>query len=339
LNSLEGRHPHGRRKHKKTGGGGAGSVVCRLPKSSLHDDENKDAYHRMPPLKCPGEDLFFVRNAQLHVNDTVLAGRNTKRCEYRSISWDGDHSHTYSKVYARDHAPFEFTVKHDFFRVQCYLNSKRKSSPKAENEVNAGAARRRLLQRDENEEEDEGAIASVNSPNLVGSFGLPDIGHNVLKNHAQQLVPTQTTPLKAAMPMQVEAVQQPVLPQEKEVEESPEAQQDGGEDVNNLEDQHGDAFDHDFDSQPNPPDFDQFIAQIYMKDETQDRLQEIVPSKHSMGMDVLIFALDSMSHMSYQRKLPKTYAYLQEVLDSTIMNGYNIVGDATTAALLPILTG
>ena len=56
-------------------------------------------------------------------------------------------------------------------------------------------------------------------------------------------------------------------------------------------------------------------------------------------MNVLIFAMDSMSHLTYQRKLPKTYEYIQRKLGSVVLNGYNIVGDATTAAIIPMTTG
>ncbi len=56
-------------------------------------------------------------------------------------------------------------------------------------------------------------------------------------------------------------------------------------------------------------------------------------------MSVLMFALDSMSHLSWQRLMPKTYKYIQEVLGAVVMQGYNIVGDATTAAIIPMMTG
>ncbi|CAF4432209.1 unnamed protein product, partial [Rotaria magnacalcarata] len=39
------------------------------------------------------------------------------------------------------------------------------------------------------------------------------------------------------------------------------------------------------------------------------------------------------------RFLPKSYNYLIKDLGSIVMKGYNIVGDGTPAALLPILTG
>ena len=56
-------------------------------------------------------------------------------------------------------------------------------------------------------------------------------------------------------------------------------------------------------------------------------------------MNVLMFAMDSMSHLSYRRKMPKTYEYVKNKLRAVILNSYNIVGDATTAAIIPMLTG
>ncbi|CAF4049751.1 unnamed protein product, partial [Rotaria sp. Silwood1] len=39
------------------------------------------------------------------------------------------------------------------------------------------------------------------------------------------------------------------------------------------------------------------------------------------------------------RFLPKTYSFLIKELGAVIMKGYNIVGDGTRAALIPLLTG
>ena len=95
-----------------------------------------------------------------------------------------------------------------------------------------------------------------------------------------------------------------------------------------------------------PADFDQFIVQVYPKEGVHRRILKQMRElnaerKHlrELSMNVLIFGLDSMSHMSYQRKLPKTYLFLRDKLRAVILHGYNIVGDATTAALLPMLTG
>lgn len=63
------------------------------------------------------------------------------------------------------------------------------------------------------------------------------------------------------------------------------------------------------------------------------------PTQDFMGLNVLIFGLDSMSRNHYIRKLPKTYTYLTSILKGVVLKGYNIVGDGTPQALIPILTG
>ncbi|KAI8503931.1 hypothetical protein Bbelb_179990 [Branchiostoma belcheri] len=59
----------------------------------------------------------------------------------------------------------------------------------------------------------------------------------------------------------------------------------------------------------------------------------------ALGLNVLMFGFDSTSRLNFIRKLPKTYKYMTEILDSVVLTGYNIIGDATTAALIPMLTG
>ncbi|XP_062584168.1 uncharacterized protein LOC134245948 [Saccostrea cucullata] len=86
-------------------------------------------------------------------------------------------------------------------------------------------------------------------------------------------------------------------------------------------------------------DFDQFLVQVYPQEEVFKRASALSDSHGSDRMNVMMIVLDSMSHMSFRRKLPKTYSFLKKNLASTILNAYNIVGDATLAALIPILTG
>lgn len=89
------------------------------------------------------------------------------------------------------------------------------------------------------------------------------------------------------------------------------------------------------------PDIEQFFVQIYPKPEVFQRISEVPPflQINVIPLNILIYGLDSLSHLSFQRKLPLTYSYLKDSLDAVIMNGYNIVGDATTAAIIPLLTG
>lgn len=63
-------------------------------------------------------------------------------------------------------------------------------------------------------------------------------------------------------------------------------------------------------------------------------------AKHAIDDDsplnVIMFGLDSMSRNAFMRKLPRTYQYLTEVLHADVLKGYNIVGDGTPQAIIPV---
>jgi len=61
--------------------------------------------------------------------------------------------------------------------------------------------------------------------------------------------------------------------------------------------------------------------------------------KNDDVLDILIFGFDSVSRLSWMRQLPETYRYVVEQLGAVVVEGYNIVGDGTPQALLPLLTG
>ena len=52
-----------------------------------------------------------------------------------------------------------------------------------------------------------------------------------------------------------------------------------------------------------------------------------------------MFGFDSLSRNAVIRQLPKSFKYLKEDLQADILEGYNIVGDGTPAALTPMFTG
>lgn len=56
-------------------------------------------------------------------------------------------------------------------------------------------------------------------------------------------------------------------------------------------------------------------------------------------LNVVIYGFDSLSRNSFIRKLPKSYEYLTNQLKGDVLQGYNIVGDGTPQALIPLLTG
>lgn len=78
---------------------------------------------------------------------------------------------------------------------------------------------------------------------------------------------------------------------------------------------------------------------IHKKTEVIERSKKNKLLKNTPKLNVLMFGLDSMSRLHYMRKLPKTYNYLISTLNAVVLKGYNIVGDGTPQALIPILTG
>ncbi|XP_055896202.1 uncharacterized protein LOC106060355 isoform X1 [Biomphalaria glabrata] len=58
-----------------------------------------------------------------------------------------------------------------------------------------------------------------------------------------------------------------------------------------------------------------------------------------LDVDVIMIGLDSVSRLAWQRHLPLTWDYFVNVLNGIEMEGYNILGDGTPAAIMPILIG
>lgn len=69
------------------------------------------------------------------------------------------------------------------------------------------------------------------------------------------------------------------------------------------------------------------------------RRPTLAPQEITPLYNVLMFGFDSLSRNAFMRKLPRTYAYLTEKLGGIVLKGYNIVGDGTPQALIPLLTG
>lgn len=68
-------------------------------------------------------------------------------------------------------------------------------------------------------------------------------------------------------------------------------------------------------------------------------VQVSIPPGREDSPNVLILVLDSVSHNQFLRRLSRVYKVLIEELGAVVLKNYNIVGDATPAALFPILTG
>ncbi|XP_064615210.1 uncharacterized protein LOC135479318 [Liolophura sinensis] len=274
--------------------------ICNHPNLDLEHDANKEAFYTMNALVCLGTSLFSSKDGVLSLNRTLLGQNKLNKCTYRGIVRFDDNSATYTQELVRSEEPFEIVIKHDFFRIQCNLK-------------NGGS--RRLL--------------GFNEKTAVG---IKQENHSSV-NGFSNLRTLKTSKEDADIDLIGINL---------------------GDDVNTTEyDQYKDFFGNypdfgltDDSTESESADFDQFIAQVYPSKEVFERIDGIRKEMKEQGqsqphdpMNVLVFCLDSLSHLSYQRKLPLTYKFIKNALGATILHGYNIVGDATTANLLPLLTG
>uniref|UniRef100_A0A2C9K0A0 Uncharacterized protein n=1 Tax=Biomphalaria glabrata TaxID=6526 RepID=A0A2C9K0A0_BIOGL len=83
--------------------------------------------------------------------------------------------------------------------------------------------------------------------------------------------------------------------------------------------------------------YENWHAGIRYDDTIQKR--DVTPNPRGLDVDVIMIGLDSVSRLAWQRHLPLTRDYFVKVLNGIEMEGYNILGDGTPAALMPILTG
>ena len=62
-------------------------------------------------------------------------------------------------------------------------------------------------------------------------------------------------------------------------------------------------------------------------------------TKNGISLNVLIIGLDSVSRANFQRKMGGVISFLKTRMNTYFMEGMSIVGDATTPALIAMLTG
>ncbi|XP_064638766.1 uncharacterized protein LOC135494587 isoform X2 [Lineus longissimus] len=116
-------HRKHHRTHRKHGRTSKSDVqVCPRPKLDLQHDIIKGAFHQVPPLRCLKKPLFYIEDGVIHVNQSEVRGKKIEKCVYRAIERMVDNMYVYSKPHTRYQEPFALKIKHDFFRVQCFVS-------------------------------------------------------------------------------------------------------------------------------------------------------------------------------------------------------------------------
>ncbi|GFO05123.1 hypothetical protein PoB_003162800 [Plakobranchus ocellatus] len=79
---------------------------------------------------------------------------------------------------------------------------------------------------------------------------------------------------------------------------------------------------------------------VHYSEDRARRYEKADPLKQGFeGLSIAILGFDSMSRMSWYRRLKKTRKYFYNDMEGIELKGHNIVGDGTTAVVLPMLTG
>lgn len=86
----------------------------------------------------------------------------------------------------------------------------------------------------------------------------------------------------------------------------------------------------------------QHIPLIPVSQRTERRLrrfEEASLSTSTPKLNILMVGLDSISNLNFERHLPKTKAFLKDVLGAVQLHGYTKIGDNTFPNLMALLTG
>ncbi|XP_076435704.1 uncharacterized protein LOC143275453 [Babylonia areolata] len=286
-----------------------GEVIdCMLPRRlRLSYDSNHFAFYKMPPLKCSGKRMFFVRGGKFVLNTSVVRHpRRLESCLFYDVKNYDDDFYFYGKPVAKSVWPFQdVAVGHDFVRIQCTLKDKGA-------EKNAGGSTRHKAK----------PRTSRNSW-LSSIFGW---------KREQQSSDLYEDPGK----MQEEEY-------DKSLEKVMENLYDEDDDTV-VGDEYEQSYPN---LNSVTLEYDQFSVQVTPKPEVFQRISTILaenskqrPRKdQQLRPNVLMLGLGSVSHLTFRRLLPQTYHFLKADLGSLVLENYNVVGELMKEELIPLLTG
>lgn len=70
----------------------------------------------------------------------------------------------------------------------------------------------------------------------------------------------------------------------------------------------------------------------------KEAYEKYLPEKGvEMPFNVIMYGFDSLSRNAWIRKLPKSYEYMTKHLGADVLESYNIIGDGTPQALIPVI--
>lgn len=197
------------------------------------------------------------------------------------------------------------------------------------------------------------AVVHSNAPRLYGSIGIPDLSDSLLSQKRSNAPKAQQSPesrhLLAAKANQL-GLDLDSGNEETDPTKSAEEEEDlhSSNDERKAEDSLSGTQVRRRPGDPNidrdsgnfgSPTFDQFLVHVSESSEVKEAAMEQASSSKGFQMNVLILALDSMSRSSFEENFKESNRFLKTELKTTVMNGYNSIGDAATAFVIPLITG
>lgn len=347
-------------------------TMCR--RSSENLNAGLDIYHQLPPIECKGEEIIKFTNGKLNVDEVVLADQEITMCVYQAIERKSDKEIIYSDLLVRTDEPFEVKINHDFFRVFCYFDDKdeldhdlpisrhqrslkddnSKHVLDEQNNAESSLQGKSRIQADVEQGVMQQHILDANFQKISRKFENDQQGKSIHQNKEENhLLQTIDKDSEKAVAKENPDPRRPVdkeMDNLREVDlphftEKFQAIQDAPDSHIWKESEAG--YDHEQqtfslgkNNEPlTVPDFEQFFAQVHLKDEVYERIKDIKQEKFTTN--ILIFMFSSMSATTFKTKMPKTYSYIHNVdgLGGVRMEGYNIIGDSDVAQLVALLTG
>ncbi|CAH1782029.1 unnamed protein product [Owenia fusiformis] len=309
--------------------------MCKAPKLDLHHDANKGAFNELPQLQCNGVEIARFKDKHIALSKTI--SKQVSKCVIRGIEMKENTDHfEYKTPVTITNLKSPVKILDDFVRIDCYEHGE--SDDQYQNDVHKTRELKQLdhismpnLLVPDVKQKLNKINTNHNEGQKVGEFHSPN-KHNIGRHAKKQAKTIQ----KGALKHDNQVITKHKQPKVKQAKQSPINTQKEAVSTRKLQ------------SKNNPSKssgvITQFLTQVNIEQKHLEQLHEIksesdLRTKESLDMNVLIFAIDSMSQLSFQRKLPLTYRFMKDRLDSVMLNGYNMVGDGTAGSLVPLLTG
>ena len=312
-----------------------------------HQRDPSAEARRLPnPCKSAADTLptlFYIdADGTLAYNDTATADVVEDSCAAWKIEWYVDTG------YVKKNISLSSELDSDFIHVRCRLRHNVDDERGVESIMARPPRRRRRSHRTTSLSTAEQRARQMHrdqlrrfSPNFAGNVGLPDpLGHVIGQKKSPD---PEKNEVRARRGGKSSGFASRARVDRKHPSEPSKTRQLQGSAVDaEILSRPGRDLNHQReDGSSTQQIYEQWIARIHPLSEVVDReASDDDGSRHSVRrLNVLVLALESMSSLSFDTELPRSHKILIEQPNTVLFTGYNVIGDAAPANIIPLLTG